>query len=511
MRKAKQSTAKNIMVYMVSSTDHIAGVAGATLTVTLSKNGAAFASISPTITDRGNGWYSVALVAGDTDTLGDLAVRATAAGCDSADLVILVEGGSTDADVSSRMAIYTQPAGFLAATFPAGTIASTTNITAGTITTASNLTNLPTMPTDWLTAAGLSAGAITEMQAGLATPTNITAATGITLAAVTHTGAVIPTVTTVNGLASGVITAASIAADAITAAKVATDVSAEIADQVWDEILSGHGIIGSTGAALSAAGGSGDPWSTALPGGYGAGTAGKIIGDNINAAISSRMASYTQPTGFLAATFPAGTVASTTNITGGTVTTTTNLTNLPSIPANWLTSAGIAAAALNGKGDWNIGKTGYTLTQAFPANFASASITAGGLVDITQSAADKAWLTAVPGIFAAGTAGNILGSRLDASISSLKQATIQKGSTERIPFEMLDSATGNLFPGAVITAQRSLDGGALTTATGAVTAIGSGLYYITPAVADTNANEWGVLMFAAAGCKNTIIYFKTSD
>lgn len=44
------------------------------------------------------------------------------------------------------------------------------------------------------------------------------------------------------------------------------------------------------------------------------------------------------------------------NITGnlsGTVTTATNLTNLPSIPNSWLTAAGIAAGALNGKGDWN--------------------------------------------------------------------------------------------------------------------------------------------------------------
>lgn len=84
----------------------------------------------------------------------------------------------------------------------------------------------------------------------------------------------------------------------------------------------------------------------------------------IDAAVTSRMATYTQPTGFLAATFPGGTIANTTNITAGTITTTTNLTNLPSIPANWLTAAGIAAGALNGKGDWNIGKTGYTLTTA---------------------------------------------------------------------------------------------------------------------------------------------------
>lgn len=48
----------------------------------------------------------------------------------------------------------------------------------------------------------------------------------------------------------------------------------------------------------------------------------------LDAAITSRMASYTQPTGFLSATFP-GTVASTTNITAGAITTVTNLTNAP--------------------------------------------------------------------------------------------------------------------------------------------------------------------------------------
>lgn len=57
---------------------------------------------------------------------------------------------------------------------------------------------------------------------------------------------------------------------------------------VWDDTLAEHLISGSTGAALNAAGSAGDPWATALPGAYGAGTAGKIIGDNINATISSR-------------------------------------------------------------------------------------------------------------------------------------------------------------------------------------------------------------------------------
>jgi ABC-type cobalamin/Fe3+-siderophores transport system ATPase subunit len=62
-----------------------------------------------------------------------------------------------------------------------------------------------------------------------------------------------------------------------------------IADQVWEETLADHSATsGSTAAALNAAGSAGDPWSTALPGGYGTGTAGKIIGDNVNATISSR-------------------------------------------------------------------------------------------------------------------------------------------------------------------------------------------------------------------------------
>lgn len=133
-----------------------------------------------------------------------------------------------DAAVSTRMATYAQPAGFLAATFPSGTIANTTNITAGTLTTVTNLTNLPTIPANWLTATGMDATA-----------------------------------------------------------------GAEIADQVWDELIAGHLGAGSTGAALNAAGSAGDPWTTPLPGAYGAGTAGFIIGTNLDAAITSRAAAAT--------------------------------------------------------------------------------------------------------------------------------------------------------------------------------------------------------------------------
>lgn len=66
--------------------------------------------------------------------------------------------------------------------------------------------------------------------------------------------------------------------------------------------------------------------------------------------------------------------ASTTNITAGTISTVTTLTNLPSIPNNWLTAAGIAAAALNGKGDWS---------TVNPTNLTAAQIATGIFQDTT--------------------------------------------------------------------------------------------------------------------------------
>ena len=53
-----------------------------------------------------------------------------------------------------------------------------------------------------------------------------------------------------------------------------------------------------------------------------------------------------------------------------------------SIGNNVITAASVNAAALNGKGDWNVGKTGYALTQTFPANFADMTIAVTtGIVD----------------------------------------------------------------------------------------------------------------------------------
>lgn len=81
-----KNTAKTIMVLMVDETDHQSGLAGLTLSIQASANGAAFSSISPTVTDRGNGKYSIALTSSHTATSGLLWLEITAAGADDADV-----------------------------------------------------------------------------------------------------------------------------------------------------------------------------------------------------------------------------------------------------------------------------------------------------------------------------------------------------------------------------------------------------------------------------------------
>lgn len=120
------------------------------------------------------------------------------------------------------------------------------------------------------------------------------------------------------------------------------------------------------------------------------------------------------------------------------VDTVTTLTNLPSISANWITTAGItdgaftaakfAASSLNGKGDWNVGKTGYSLSQSFPTNFADMSISVTtGLMDITQTGADKVWATAARILTASTNFNDISATDVNTQVSDvLKTDTISE-------------------------------------------------------------------------------------
>jgi hypothetical protein len=241
----RKNTASQYVYFCLVNASTGAALTGATVTAYRALDAASQASATGTTTELANGQYRFNLSQADTNANnGSFLFTATGA-VPVEKTIVFTAADPTDATafglsridgtITSRMATYTQPTGFLAATFPT-TVASTTNITA---------------------------------------------ATGVVLSGVTHTGAVIPTVSAVTGLTAS----------------------------------------------------------------------------NLDAAVSSRMATYTQPTGFLAATFPT-TVASTTNITSATGVT------VSTIGANVITAGSIAASALDGKGNWNVGKTGYALSTA---------------------------------------------------------------------------------------------------------------------------------------------------
>ena len=91
MLELKQNaTDKAIPFLMVSTTVHNTGKAGLTPTVTLSKNGGAFAAAAGTVAEIANGWYKLTPTSADTNTTGSLVLHATGTGADDSDRECLV-------------------------------------------------------------------------------------------------------------------------------------------------------------------------------------------------------------------------------------------------------------------------------------------------------------------------------------------------------------------------------------------------------------------------------------
>lgn len=98
--------------------------------------------------------------------------------------------------------------------------------------------------------------------------------------------------------------------------------------------------------------------------------------------------------------------------TGNVIPTVTTLTNLPAITANWLTAAGIAADAGAEIADavWDEAIAGHA-----GAGSTGEALSAAG-------AAGDPWITALPGAYSAGQAGYIVGTNLNATVSSRASA-----------------------------------------------------------------------------------------
>jgi len=119
---------------------------------------------------------------------------------------------------------------------------------------------------------------------------------------------------------------------------------------IWDTDLSSYSTANLAGTLLKGAGSAGDPWSTAIPGAYGSGTAGYIVGNNLDATVASRSSHSASDVW----------AVGTRTITGGTATSVTN---------------GVTVTTNNDK-------TGYSLTQVFPSNFSALTIDVSGRIDL---------------------------------------------------------------------------------------------------------------------------------
>ena len=250
--KIPQSTTKNLMVLMVDEADHLTGLAGLTLTITASKDGAAFASISPTVTDRGDGWYNIALTAAHTNTTGDLALHVTGALADPLDLKVEV----VDANRGILLALPAAAAEAAGGLFTRGTGAGQINQAAngmidgnvvrwlGTAAAAPAVAGIPkvevgSIAAGVLTAAAIADGAITaaKFAADAITSTviadNAITAGKIATAALTSAKFAADAITS-TVLADGAITAGKLASNAIAAAKIATDALTAITASNWN-------------------------------------------------------------------------------------------------------------------------------------------------------------------------------------------------------------------------------------------------------------------------------------
>lgn len=155
---------------MVDSSDHITGKTGLTLTITASKDGGAFASITPTVTDLGSGWYKLALTTTHTNTLGYLALHVTGTGADPTDISIMVVTDLPGESVSSVTGSVGSVTGAVGSV--TGAVGSVTGNVGGNVvgsvgSIATNGITSTSIATDAINAASVKADAVTEIVDGV--------------------------------------------------------------------------------------------------------------------------------------------------------------------------------------------------------------------------------------------------------------------------------------------------------------------------------------------------------
>jgi hypothetical protein len=211
---------------------------------------------------------------------------------------------SLDTEIDARLEAFDPPTNaemvartLLAASYGTAANQATIISAVGTPQQAGSAVVLPTIPTDWIAAAGVKADAVTKIQAGLSTYAGgDTAGTTTLLSRVTAAVALasqIPANFTTGLFSSAGVFSVGALVNAPTGGGGGNvTVGGYAAGQdpatlVLDPAASGHNIAGSIGAKINAAGGAADPLLNAVPGSYASGTAGAVLGSLLAAPITT--------------------------------------------------------------------------------------------------------------------------------------------------------------------------------------------------------------------------------
>lgn len=343
-----QSTAYTVVIKAYLAADHVSPATGKTMAVTISKAGSAFSNPSAgasSASEIANGWYSYALSTTDTGTIGDLVVRLTATGVDDAERILPIVNANT------------------------GGLAALPNVASGSAgsipTTGTGSNQISVSSGQVLVQSGTGSGQLSVTSGVI--DSNVKQALGN---AVTVDANNVLNVSTKYWNGSSV----SVGLDNLPKVSIWGLIGTALTETITGQVEGGFKKFFDVGSPTSTMNRitltdtvttytgntpqTGDCFALIGTAGVGLTNLGDSRIAHLNADITSRMATYTQPTGFLSATFPSGTVANTTNITAGTMTTTTNVTNAVTI------SSGTGAGQIN----LNAGNVAIDFTTALPSS-----------------------------------------------------------------------------------------------------------------------------------------------
>ena len=376
MKLLKQSTASTVLVGPVLDANGAAVTTAVVGDFKLAKNGTTATLSGATVTHDANGYYTIALTTGNTDTVGRLAIYSgnTAQSMATHHWTVLLasvfdaiitNATNTTGGLATATATISAFAGAIS-TYAGGAVASVTAaVTVGTNNdkTGYSLSSSQTFSTTG--SVGSVTGAVGSVTGAVGSVTARVTANVDQWNAVTVTGMPMPTYTQPTGfLAATFPTTVS----SLTAAGVRTELSTELG--------------------------------------------------RIDAAVSSRMATYTQPTGFLAATFPAtvssyagGAVASVTGNVGGNVVGSVGSISGVTFPAHF--------------NDLDIAANGHVsaAVQSIANNSITASSIQGGAITAAKFATDA--------ITAAAIAADAV-TEIQSGLATLSNQTSIKTTTDRL-------------------------------------------------------------------------------